>query len=156
MQTVQRLLDLPYTYITRFNDGRSTVCKLKSASCDAIIYGSLIHQLGRLNFWPKKEAKDIPHSVEVLLGHICNLAPISLPKILGASEEDHSACKAPSFKDEVRKILASIPSPVLHRHLKHMEKRSKPAVPEEDAPIEEGGGSFKLVLKSPKLSKLRN
>lgn len=164
-KTIQQLLKLPYTYITRFIDGRSAICKLESASlesrgaCDAIIYGSLLRQLGRHKLWPKNKAENVRCSVVDLAKNIRTLAPISLPKLLGAPEgEDHSACKGPTFEAEVRKILASVPSPVLDCHLKHMEMRSKPAVPGEDESMEEGGGSrsLKLVLKVPKDFKLRN
>lgn len=123
---IQSLLDLPYTYIERFDNGVSTVCKLKAESCDAIIYGSLLLQLGRVGLWPKKEAEDYTSSLNSLAELIKGLTPASLPAIPGAHGEDHSACKAPSFKDDVLKVMSSIPDPTLDCHRTHMEERSKP------------------------------
>lgn len=145
-KTIQRLLDLPYTYLTRY-DGHSSLCKLKSASCDAIICGSLLLQLGRHYLWPKKNAARVTDSVKALADHIRGLNPTSLPKLVGAEHEDHSACKGPSFKDEVNKIMKSIPSAVLDCHLKHMEKRRNPATPEEDTPVEEGASKDSKMVR---------
>lgn len=84
-----------------------------------------------------------------------NLTP--LPKLNNAPTEDHSTCKGPSFKEEVERIMSRIPSPALACHLEHMEKRSKPAVPEENPLTEDGGGnkSLMVILKVPNNFKLQ-
>ncbi|KUJ06361.1 uncharacterized protein LY89DRAFT_410850 [Mollisia scopiformis] len=125
-KTIQALLDLPYTYIERFKNGTSTVCKLKSESCDAIMYGSLLLQLGRIGLWPKKEAKDYTSSLLTLERCIRNLAPTSLPVIPGADGENHSDCKATCFRHYANEIMNRPADPKLECQRKHMQKRSKP------------------------------
>ncbi|KAE8447176.1 hypothetical protein EG329_011007 [Mollisiaceae sp. DMI_Dod_QoI] len=144
--TIERLLAIPYSYIERFNNGQSTVCTIKSKSCDAILYGSLLLQLGQLSLWPKKNAEDIKSRVDSLAKNIRNLVITSLQTIPGAQGEDHSGCMAPSFKVEVDKIMTSIPSPVLEYHRSHIEKRNKSTDPKNKPSNDVENGEKKSLI----------
>ncbi|CZR64656.1 uncharacterized protein PAC_14554 [Phialocephala subalpina] len=145
---IQQLLDIPYGYIERFDNENSRLCKLKSESCDAIIYGSLCLKLGPFGLWPKKTAEKYQPSLNRLAADISTVVASSLPNILRAEGQDHSGCMVPSFKDAVDKIMFSIPSPVLDCHRNHIEKRNKPAKSEEKVSDEaQGGGKDSLIVK---------
>lgn len=97
------------------------------------------------------EAQTCSFTVSNLADNVRTIVIASLPRIVGTEEEDHSACRIPSFEDAVAGIMGSIPSPVLDCHKDHMKLRSNPTKPKGKTSNEaQAGGKTSLTAESGK------
>jgi hypothetical protein len=67
LEVIEKLFDLPYSQVTRFENNSNVLCQQGSnPACDAIIYGSLLRSLQRVDLWPRKDPKVLRTSVNDL------------------------------------------------------------------------------------------
>ena len=150
--TIDKLLDIPYAHVDRYENANDIICRRKSRQkdCDALVYGSLIRGLQIAGLWPRKKPEEIHISIDQLASTLDSLEIFVLPDIDSGYRHDyrtnhnHASCSVHNFKQQVHTALSGIPYPVLDSHYRHMEAQ-RPT-----KPIEIGG------IKSIKLFSFRH
>lgn len=117
--TIQELLSIPYDFLNRFLQGQNPVCKRRSASCDAVIFGSLIFKLHEIGLWPEMEVEAYTKTAD----NLAVLLETSLAKFLPNDYLNHKECGID--QEAVQRVMKAIPAADIESHRKHMEERKK-------------------------------
>ncbi|KAL7269957.1 hypothetical protein RUND412_007345 [Rhizina undulata] len=134
LATIDKLLDIPYVRIDRYENTKNTICQQRynQKACDALVYGSLIRGLQIAGFWPRKKPEETHVSIDQLASTLDGLEIFVMPRIhqydyyeVGS---EHNSCSVHNFKQQVSGALSDIQYPVVGLHYRHMEaqKTSKP------------------------------
>ena len=134
--TLQKILDIPYDHLDQCTSGGSAC---GDERCTALVYGSLLLELGRCGLWPKKTAAEIKDSISTIADLILDLK-VLYPKVelqttgdlhtMITEENKHFNCPV-QYRSTVQAIMAAVPNPTLECHIRHMQLRSGSATVEE-------------------------
>lgn len=111
------------------NKTKELVCSSRDAfeaeECDAVVYGSLVRGLQRLDLWPMKDPYDIPYNVNTLTNKMRDLHLIK-PNSSPNSDAIHGLCGfAGPILHYIYAIMRANQSPVVESDLRHMERQRR-------------------------------
>lgn len=105
-------------------------CRLGFASCDTIIYGSLVRGLQDIGFYPRVKPEDVTMSVSVLAQHLRSIRIHLVPEhnLLWPDgmirHIDHSRCSPRSLADLVAVVLVRPVDPRSDVHREHFKAKN--------------------------------
>jgi hypothetical protein len=118
--TIDRLLQLPYKCIGRYEMNKAKSCKKSNSreSCDAMSYGYILKSVENADLWPRRKAQDIRTSVSKLAFTIIGFQNLFI--------SGHDFCLGiPDMKTSAAGILSGIGSPLLESHRQILKVRNQ-------------------------------
>ncbi len=115
--TLEKLLDLVHDSIKKYINSQGPLCEHKSQDCHDCTLGSLIRNVRRCGFWPRRSAREIHVSVETVATRMRSF-------VLPVYHSEGQCCKV-NLQQEVARILQNIPSPTIASERIHMQEQAK-------------------------------